>query len=205
MLFNKYSKSQILKFLEAPDRNEAQLRSMSTYLYNASNYYRRLIQYFSGMLTYAYILTPYNLDTTKNINEKTFKAQYQKAMNDMDKMNIKHEFQKVLRVAFKQDVFYGYIYETKDSFMILELNPSFCKIDGFEDGVYSFAFDCSYYDRNESELPNVDPAFKTAYEKYKKDKKESRWFEIPSDKAVCIKINEEIPYPIPPFVSLLSS
>lgn len=204
MLFSKYTKAQLITYLSAPDKNEKQLRDMSIYLYNASNYYRRLIQYYSGMLTYAYVVSPYNLDTTKKIDDKKFKSQYNKTINYLDKMNMKHEFQKLLRVAFKQDVFYGFIYETNDSFMIQELSPNYCKIAGAEDGVYTFAFDNKYFDTYKTELPNFDPDFKKNYDAYKLDSK-LRWYQLPASKTICIKINEEVIYPIPPFVSLLSA
>lgn len=203
LVFAKYTKEQLIGYLNAPDKNEKQLRNMSTYLYNASNYYRRLIQYYSGMLTYAYIVTPYNLDTTKKIDNKKFKSQYNKVINYLDKMNMKHEFQKLLRVAFKQDVFYGFIYETNDSFYIQELDPEYCKIYAVEDGVYTFSFNNAYFDKYKTELPNFDPEFKTNYDKYKRDGKNAQWSPVTASKSICIKINEEVIYPIPPFVSLL--
>lgn len=205
LVFAKYTKEQLIGYLNAPDKNEKQLRNMSTYLYNASNYYRRLIQYYSGMLTYAYIVAPYNLDTTKKIDNKKFKSQYNKVINYLDKMNMKHEFQKLLRVAFKQDVFYGFIYETNDSFYIQELDPEYCKIYAVEDGVYTFSFNNAYFDKYKTELPNFDPEFKTNYDKYKRDGKNAQWSPVTASKSICIKINEEVIYPIPPFVSLLSS
>jgi hypothetical protein len=205
LVFSKYTKAQLITFLNAPDKNEKQLRSMSAYMYNISNYYRRLVQYYSGMLTYPYIIAPYNLDTTKKINDKLFKAQYQKVLNNMDKMNIRHEFQKISKVVFKQDIFYGFVYETNDSFMIQELDPDYCKIFGMEDGVYTFQFNNAYFDKYKTALPNFDPDFKTNYDAFKKSGKELQWSALPASKTICMKVNEEVIYPIPPFVSLLSA
>lgn len=205
LTFTKYTKAQLVEYLKAPDKNEKQLRDMSTYLYNISNFYRNLILYFSRMLTFAYIVEPYNLDLTKKVNEKTFRTQYQKVLNDLDKMNIKHEFQKIITIAFKQDVFYGYIYETADSFMVQELDPNYCKIASGEDGVYNIAFNCSYWDSRKEDLELVDPEFKTLYNTYKSQGNKLKWQELNSEKTICIKINEEVLYPIPPFVSLFSA
>lgn len=203
--FAKYTKAQLVEYLKAPDKNEKQLRDMSTYLYNISNFYRNLILYFSRMLTFAYIVEPYNLDLSKKINEKTFRSQYQKVLNDLDKMSIKHEFQKILTTAFKQDVFYGYIYEINDSFMVQELDPNYCKISSSEDGVYNIAFDSSYWDSRKEDLETVDPEFKTLYNTFKSQGTKMKWQELNSEKTICIKINEEVLYPIPPFVSLFSA
>lgn len=203
--FSKYTKANLITYLGAPDKYEKELRNMSIYLYNSSNYYRRLIEYLSGMLTYSYIISPYNLDFSKKIDDKKFKAQYLKVINYMDKMNIKHEFQKALRVALKQDVYYGFVYETNDSFMFQELDPLYCKIHGAEDGVYVYSFDNTYFDKYKTSLPDFDPLFNENYEKYKADGKPARWSKIPANRSICLKINEEVIYPIPPFVSLLPS
>lgn len=46
---------------------------MSQYLFNISNYYRRLIQYFANMSTFSYIVVPYGIDYSKNVNLQKFK------------------------------------------------------------------------------------------------------------------------------------
>lgn len=205
MTFAKYTKDQIVEYLKAPDRNEKQLRDMSTYLYNISNYYRRLILYFARMPTFAYTVVPYNLDLSKKVNERTFRSSYQKVLNDLDKMNMRHEFQKILTTAFKQDVFYGYIYETNDSFIIQELDPDYCEISSIEDGCYNISWDSSYFDSRKEKLENMDPEFTTLYNTYKSKGQKFKKQELDSTKTICIKINEEFLYPVPPFVSLFSA
>lgn len=202
--YAKYTKSQIVGYLENPANNERILRQMSQYLYNISNYYRRLIQYFANMPTFAYVLSPYKLDLTKADTAKVEKA-YTNAANTITNMNIPHEFSKVLNVAFRDDVFYGYIFEAKDSFCIQQLNADYCKISSIEDGVYNFAFDFSYFDSNSAELPNYAPEFTTMYNSYKSQGNALKWQELDSKKSICIKINETEITPIPPFVSLFSA
>lgn len=199
--FAKYTKSQIVGYLENPYSNEANLRKMSQYLYNISNYYRRLIQYFANMPTFDYILSPYKMDVTNLPDQEKMKKSYQNAMNCTAIMNIPHEFSKVLNVAFRDDVFYGYCYETKDSFAIQQLDPSYCKITSIDDGVYDFG----YFDANKDELPNYAAEFTTKYNVYKSQGSSMRWQELDSKRSICIKINETEMTPIPPFVSLFSA
>ena len=52
--YRKYTKSQIVTYLGNPANYETQLRQMSQYLYNISNYYRRLIQYFASMSSFSF-------------------------------------------------------------------------------------------------------------------------------------------------------
>ena len=71
--YTKYTKDQIVKYLANPASYEKQLRNMSKYLFNISNYYRRLIQYFANMSTFSYELVPYGLDRSKSINLNKFR------------------------------------------------------------------------------------------------------------------------------------
>lgn len=203
--FTKYTKSQIVSYLSNPSTNEVNLRNMSIYLYNISNYYRRLILYFANMPTFAYVISPWKLSLQKAQNKSTIYKGYQNAANQLSIMNIPHEFRKILKVAFREDIFYGYTYETKDSFSIQKLNPDYCKITSCEDGVFNFAFNFSYFDSNADELPNYDPDFEVMYNQYKSGGSSYQWQELSSKRSICIKINEDSVIPIPPFVSLFSA
>lgn len=203
--YSKYSKTDIVSYLENPSTNEANLRNMSTYLFNISNYYRRLIQYFAGMPTFSYTISPWKLDLSKTVNDAKLRSTYQKVSDRLAIMNIPHEFQQVLEIAFRDDVYYGYVWETKDSFMLQNLDPTYCKICGKEDGVFTFAYDFSYFDGYKDDLLMYPPEFTTKYNQYKSQGTAFRWQELDGQKSICIKINETTMVPIPPFVSLFSA
>lgn len=202
--YRKYTKSQIISYLENPASYEQQLRQMSQYLFNISNYYRRLIQYFAGMSTFSYIVVPYGVDYSKNVNLNKFRKGYYAVTNQLEKMNIRHEFSRVLMVAFRDDIYYGYVWETNDSYTFQQLDADYCKISSIEDGVYNFAFNFGYFDSNKERLPNFPPEFTTMYNAYKADNK-LKWQELPSENSVCLKVNEQSYVPVPPFVSLFSA
>lgn len=199
--FKKYTKTDIIGWLTAPEKNEKSLRDVSIYLYNASSHYRRLINYFSKMALYAYIVVPYKLDIEK-VDIKKFKSNYKSILNKLDTMNIKHEFLKIMTTIFREDVFYGYEYSLSDSYFIKKLPPDRCKICSNEDGVCNFAFDFSYFTTNKEKLDTWGEEFESKYEIYKANSKK-RWQEIDSKKSICIKLNEDIDFPIPPFIGLL--
>ena len=126
-------------------------------------------------------------------------------------MNIKHEMLKCLQVAVREGVFYGYEYSTDDSYFIQKLDPDYCKISGIEDGVFTFKFDFQYFERDESILDNYANEFRTMYNKYKNSSKlrkagkteDLRWQELNSERSICIKTDETILFPFPPFVGVL--
>lgn len=203
--YTKYSKDQIVKYLANPANYEKQLRNMSKYLFNISNYYRRLIQYFANMSTFSYELVPYGLDRSKSINLNKFKKAYYASSIAVELMNIPHEATKILTIAFRDDVYYGYAWETNDSFAFQNLDADYCKISSIEDGVYNFAFNFSYFDANPDKLLNYPPEFQTMYNTYKTNTQLYKWQELDSSKSICIKVNEHDYIPIPPFVSLFSA
>lgn len=199
----KYKTEDIQRFIDNPSKNEKQLRDISRHLYNVSPHYKRLINYFAKMLTFDYIIEPYNLNTNK-LNKKTFLSGYEKVLNYIDNMNIKHEMVKVMTTIFREDVFYGYEHMTGESYFIQPLNSDYCRISSIEDGVFCFEFDFSYFDKVRGSIDNYAQEFKTKYNAYKKDSSK-RWQELDSMKTICIKVNDDINYAIPPFSTIFQS
>nr|DAK65434.1 MAG TPA: portal protein [Caudoviricetes sp.] len=203
--YTKYTKDQLVTYLGNPASYEKQLRKMSKYLFNISNYYRRLIQYFANMPTFSYTISPYGLDRSKTVNANKLKKAYYSSVAAVELMNLPHEATKMFTIAFRDDVYYGYEWETNDSAAFQNLDADYCKISSIEDGVYNFAFDFSYFDSNQDKLPNYPPEFQTMYDTYKTNTQLYKWQELDSTKSICIKVNEHDYIPIPPFVSLFSA
>lgn len=203
--YAKYTKDQLVTYLGNPASYEKQLRKMSKYLFNISNYYRRLIQYFANMPTFSYTISPYGLDRSKTVNANKLKKAYYSSVAAVELMNLPHEATKMFTIAFRDDVYYGYEWETNDSAAFQNLDADYCKISSIEDGVYNFAFDFSYFDSNQDKLPNYPPEFQTMYDTYKTNTQLYKWQELDSTKSICIKVNEHDYIPIPPFVSLFSA
>ncbi|MBO5970245.1 MAG: hypothetical protein J6S14_17330 [Clostridia bacterium] len=204
MSLSRYTKSSVNTYLENPETNEKQLRDLSRYLYNTSSQYRRLLQYFSQMLIWSYIMYPMNVDVA-TADPETIRKAYLKALKSMSVINAAHEFGKAMEISFKEGVFYGFINETKDSFQFLPLDPDYCRINAVEDGCYTYQFDLSYFDMYTDELELYPTDFQTAYNSYKAGSDTVlRWHEFDTKKTACFKADESLNFPIPPFVSLFS-
>lgn len=202
-IVKKYTKDDVKTYIDNPKRYSKELCDLSQGLYRASPHYRRLVNYFANMPTLDYVIEPFNLNLDK-INEKSFKASYEKTNFLLELMSIKHEFSKVLRVAWANDTFYGYEHEATDSYFIQRLPNDYCQISSIEDGVYNFAFNFQFFDRNTSQLDMYPKEFKKLYNKYKNGS-EKQWIELDSTKTVCIKIQEQLDYDLPPFTSVFAS
>lgn len=198
-LLRKYKREEVARFLDQPSKHEKQLREVSRILYNNSNHYKRAIQYFSNMLTLDYIVTP--IGDFEKLDQKSVKSQYKKTLDFLEKVNIKHEFSKILSTAFREDVFYGYEHEGENSYFIQKLNPDYCQISSIEDGCYNFAFDFSYFNANQDELKMYPAEFRAKYKRYQSNAN-YQYQELDSKKTICIKINEDIDYIFPPLAAV---
>src|SRR5690606_14229724 len=61
----------------------------------------------------------------------------------------------------------------------------------------------SYFDNNKDHLSIYPDEFYSKYEQYKATKE--NWIELDSNKTICLKVNEELTYPLPPFSSMFGS
>lgn len=203
-LIKKYTKDEVVRFVETPERYQKQLRDISMFLYIKSPHYKRLCRYFSDMLTYDYIIEPVKINPEK-VNVNTLKNQYYKLLNFIDTMNIKHEFSKISKIVYREDVFFGYEHMMNNSYFIQKLPFELCKISSFDDGCFNFAFDFSFFDRFIEKLDQYPSEFKKKYNKYRSDVS-LRWQELDARNTICIKVNEEITeYCVPPFVGVFES
>lgn len=212
IIFSAFSKEQVANALQNPQKNEKFLRDLSKFLYVLSPHYKRLCDYYGDMPRWNWYISPSKLDQSK-VNQNMMMLSYNKNLNYLNNMNISHEFGKVNSILFREGIFYGYKYETDDSFFIQKLDPDYCKITGVADGVYTFGFNFQYFDNKTTNIKNFAPEFTTLYNEYKKAKEDKsvqrtdmskyQWRELSAENSICIKCDESIPYPFPPFVGVI--
>jgi len=199
--FKKFSKDNIIEYLKNPQKNIKNIRNASIYMFNNSTHYRRLISQYALMPEWAYVLLPYKFDMSKT-NKDAFLKQYTKYAQYLEKMNIKDEFATVSEVSYREDVFFGVIWENNDSFFIQKIDPDICELSSIEDGVYNYAIDMSKI--KESELFLYPLEFTQMYNTYKANSKE-KMQEVPTSISVCFKVNRSVTYPLPLFAGTMVS
>ena len=201
-VFYLYTKDDIAKYLSNPYRYEKQLRRAVIYIYGASSHFRRLIQYFTGLTDWAYIVEPYKIDPGKT-NARILNNNYRKVLNLLSSMSIKTQFPKILTVCLREDVFYGTAWVTNDSITIQQLPSDYCAISTVEGNVPNVCFNFSYFDSRQELLESYPSEFKTKYRKYQNDRA-NRWIDLDCPNSFAIKCNNDIlEYAIPPFVGIL--
>ena len=204
VFFKKFTKEQVRRFLESPQASQKQLREISRFLYVSSQHYKRLVLYFSNLLLFRYYLKPIKM-TIANVDKDKLTKAYLRIADTLETMSIPHEFGKIMKTCFKEDVFYGYVLSAKDSFYIKQLDPDYCQISSVDDGVYNFKFNMQLFDNHNDLVEKYPDEFKEKYKTYKSSKKIDSWIELDSENTICIKVEEDIIYPIPPFIGLIEA
>lgn len=197
--FTRYTKEEILQYMQSPTSNEANLRKASIYMWDASSHYRRLITYYAMLPRWDYILTPLDFDDQK-VKQPAFRKQLLKVQAQVELMNLKHELQKSAKIALRDGVFYGAIWQNKTSWFVQRINPDYCSLTSIVDGTFIYSVDMSKI--SEKKLSLYPPEFTTMYNAYKSSGQ--KWQEVPLEICWCLKADETtMTYSIPPWSSTL--
>ena len=209
-IYYKYTKEQIKRFVNNPERYEYELRDTIDYIYGASAHFRRLIQYFSILSDLVYIVSPFKIDTS-NANTASLKRNYNKVINLLGSMDLKNQLENIIVVCLRDDTFFGTIREGSDSTIIQALPAKYCKIAVIEDNVFNVSFDFSYFDIYSDRLQYYPQEFADKYKLYHGDPARNirgnsnlRWQELDAPNSFAIKCNKDLPYySMPPFAGIL--
>lgn len=200
--FSLYDRDDINTYLQNPYRYETNLRDAVTYIYGASSHFRRLIQYFVGLSDLSYVISPQKIDTS-TANAKSVRRNYRKTQNTMTGFNVKTQFEKILTICLREDVYYGTMHVTADNVTIQQLPSNYCAISSIEGNVLNVSFNFSYFDSNQALLEYYPQEFKTKYNQYQKNRN-IKWIELDSPTSFAIKCNKDIlEYAMPPFAGVL--
>ena len=194
-----YTQETLYNYLKSPTSNEKNLRDASSYMYNVNTRYYRLLQYYAGLPTYSYVVSPLNFDSNK-VKPDTVRKQYLKTMNKLELMNIKEETRKQILIAVKDGAYYGVRWADSSSSFIQKLNPDMCQITSMSDGVFLFSVDMSQI--KEELLDCYPPQFAKMFEDYRRSGQKLQ--PVDPSISVCVKADASIPdYSLPPFSAVL--
>ena len=207
-----YTQSQVRDMIKGykVEKNQVALREISEALFVQSPQYQRLVNYYASMPTYSYVVVP--VKDIEGVSEEKIKKEYYKVTEFLSNFNIPYNFTQVIRRAMIADVFFGYIYYDKKNVMVQQFPNDICAITSIEAGVYNYSIDLSYFEGNEEVVEYYPKEVQSAYTAYINIKKTSKnrnkvnsWHELSSKNSICIKINEGITEPIPPFSGVFDS
>lgn len=197
--YSRFTKDNLISYMQSPKSNETNLRNASIYMFDASTQYKRLILYYALMPLWAYTISPINFDPTK-VKEENFRKSYFKVAQQVESMNLKHEMQKASIVAWREGILYGVQWSGTNSFFIQRINPDICKLSSIVDGTWMYAVDFSKI--KEADLILYPPEFTSLWNTYRSTG--IKWQEIPEKISFCLKADETtVGYSQPPFAATL--
>ena len=200
-----FNRNQIRAALET--QNALDLRKMSNYFYYNSGAYRRLVQYFGGILTNDFIIIPRYSESSK-INEKALARQFDKVRQYAESSHIKETCSKVSELVVKDGAFFGYEREIDKVLTLQSLPPEFCRSRFTIDGCYAIEFDFAFFDKfRDLELQQMFAAFpaefEAMYRAYQTDRQNMKWQLLNPQFARAHMLNSQIPLLAPIFLDLL--
>lgn len=188
----KYTKEQLLGFLE--NDNEEKLREASHYFFSISGHYRRLIQYYSNILTFDHLIVPRIKDKTLFANTR-FENDFQKVLGYSDDSYIEETCRFITLVTLMDGAFYGYERQLGDIISIQQLPPKYCRSKYKINGVYAIEFNLKFFEiYKDTELKlklfeMFPEEFLKLYLEYK-DGKTKEWVQLDPKFARCHKLQD---------------
>ena len=208
--YKKFKKEDIEKMFIHPYSYEYSLRALSRYLYIISPHYRRLINYFSQILTYNYTVKAGKV-YTKKIAKSKYKNNFYDVVNFAEKMGLKNEAEKMIRIALRDGIAVGImVYANKSqSGYFVPFEPKGIRIRSIEDGAFIPSIYLPMFSGNEKLLDEYGADIAKAYKKYKEKLKNGRsiteadmWYEFKNGFALVADDTDPYHY-LPYFGNLI--
>lgn len=201
--FTIYSKENLRSFMRNPKSNENNLRNLSRFLYRVSHPYRRLINYNAHHIDLSAMTIIPSINFLKDPNKDSVLKNYYNTCVEVEKLKMESEIYKCAVIAWREDCFYGYVYEDDTGFFIMPLDGNYCKVSSTNyDGTLNLAFDFSYFKRRQEQLEYWDEEFEQKYNIYDSDTSK-RWQELDPSRTICLKINSDDPtLCVPPYLAM---
>lgn len=216
--FTQYTKDLIKTYIQNPYSNINTIREVSRFLARSSMIYKKILEYFPSMLMFSYNVVN-RVDFTKSVDSSKMLKSYHDLLLKLQEINMRKEFSTVIATALRDGVYYGYVYDGEgDGFFLQSLDPEYCKIKEINQyGEYIVAMNAGYFDQgnNKEFVQGIDgdtegiwdDVFVDGYNQYKSGGQDYKWFELPSEKTLCIIAGDDpempLPYFLPVFTSLL--
>ena len=208
--YEKFKKEDIEKMFAHPHSYEYSLRGLSRYLYIISPHYKRLINYFSQILTYNYTVKAGKVYTRK-IAKTKYKNNFYDVVNFAEKMGIKKEAEKMIRIALRDGIAVGVmVYANKSqSGYFVPFEPKGIRVRSIEDGVYIPSIYLPMFTGNEKLLDAYGSDISRAYKKYaeklkngNKTTEDDAWYEFKNGFALVADDTDPYHY-LPYFGNLI--
>jgi len=213
------NRDEVEKMVYNPKSNEVGLRRLSQHLYNTQTPYKRLLHYFSDMLTWDYDIIPINA-TGEEMKSKKFQTDSDMVWNFFNRFNHKKEFRKILLGMMQEDGQYVYWRDGIDYDTLQLMSSDYSLIDADSELGYLYSFNMLYFQQLGVDISGFAPEFKKYYRNlinWQSNKSQYApmdarvenkagqwcyWQQLPPEKAWIFKFSEQFAGLVPPFLGI---
>lgn len=215
----QYTKENLRTYIKNPASYITQIREVSNYIWRVSQSYKKIIEYYANMPLYSYNIYE-KMETWGNIGTKDWNT-FQDVCKRIYNLNIKTLAPQIISKALRDGIYVGFTYDDgNENFYIQDLDPNYCRIESIEDrNTYKVWFDASFFKQGnnkelitgiedyigESEEGIWDEVFVDGFNKYDTEGNDYRWFELPSERVICVISGDDPTLPLPYFLPVFNS
>ena len=199
-----YSRCEIEHMAEHPELYGKRIVNLSQYMYLKSGYYKRLIDYFVNQAKLNYTIDTQALKSRMISNNKpdTIKNNYISFAAQAEKFGLQNEIHNILKRLYRDDACFAYVLENESGISYYYFDPLVCHISKLVNGkVYQFNIDIPLAGK----LGYIE-LFPTEIQLMIEEAQNKGLIrlEIPMDRCLCIKYNNDFPYLYPPFFMMIA-
>lgn len=182
------------------------LRRMSNYFYYNSGAYRRLVEYFGGILTNDYLVIPHISE--EDVDNKALQKSLDTVAEYLRASNTKETCSMISRAVVKDGAFYGYEREIDKSYTLQQLPAERCRSRFKIDNMYAVEFDFAFFDQFRAEekeemLSAFPEEFRAMHDAYLGDRTNFRWQLLDPEFSRAHMLQSQVPILAPVFTDLL--
>lgn len=158
------SLEKITTALADPKQNEEVLTSYSQWLELNSILYRRVLLYYSGLMSFDWNYIVTNIKEPKEYKSKKYKEDLIIVQDFFDKFNVKDSFSTVLKEMLRNETYFGVLRDEGNKYNIQELQRTYCKLVGRFDYGLLFSFNMNVFLQGGMNIDMFPPIFKRFYQ-----------------------------------------
>ena len=198
-----FRRCDIEEMSEHPERYGRKILALSDFMYIHSGYYKRIIDYFANQALLRFTTDTRISDDT--IDGAVLKEKFLKFTRDAHRLKLDREIHNILRRMYRHDVVFAYIVETELGNSYFYLSPFICEISGVSaGGVFTYYIDVRRLTQETlNKLPAELARDIASGNSSNYDDTTGRYY-VPAEKSLCLKYNNDLPYPYPPFFSAIA-
>jgi hypothetical protein len=184
----KYTKDNIQKSLDSG--NASSLRTISNYFFNISGQYRRILHYFSSMLTFDYLIVPHSYSKKVDYQES-----FDKILKYTDNAKIKETNRFIAFTVLLDGIYFGYERNQNDKVVLQQLPYEYCRSKFKINENHAVEFNLKFFDQYKDTEQKIEifsafpDEFFEGYLEYKKGAS-SEWMLLNPNFARCHKLSE---------------